>query len=388
MNQHADPAFDPRIAEWLEDVPSRAPAQVLETVLAAFPSIPQRRSVLPGTRLPVSRFALLAAAIVALAVLGIAAVAGSLLNRSPLPSGPPSQRPSTFVPLARNGLIAIAKDDAILLVDPVTGDTMQRVEIPSPLVTSISWAPDGERLAFAGENAVWVTNISNGASEQIYACGTGPDACNVAWSPDGSRIAVARGHRLVLIDPDGGNEALLEVFNTWAFHPTWSPDGSRIALVVVDVESANQNRRLVAVDRDGNNLEVLLGPGPDIGDPSWSPDGSTIAYLSGMDAEICRPGRTGEAEQCDPVTRLQITTFGIDGSGPRDLRPAGQCMCLGVGPSLSWSPDATSLAVVMPEDVVVPSGGDFALFVVSADGRAIRNVLAGHAWSPAWQPIP
>jgi hypothetical protein len=62
-------------------------------------------------------------------------------------------------------------------------------------------------------------------------------------------------------------------------------------------------------------------------------------------------------------------------------------MCLGVGPSLTWSPDASSMAVVMPEDVVVPSGGDFALFVVSADGRAIRKVLAGHAWSPAWQPI-
>ena len=44
----ASPDFDPRIAEWLEDDPDHAPEQVLETVLAALPSIPQRRA----SRLP------------------------------------------------------------------------------------------------------------------------------------------------------------------------------------------------------------------------------------------------------------------------------------------------------------------------------------------------
>jgi WD40 repeat protein len=386
MNQHPDPAFDQRVADWLEE-DLRAPAQMLEMVLAAIPSIPQRRSVLPRNNVPTIRFALLAAAIVALMVLGIAAVAGSFLNQSPLPSGPPSPLPSMTEPLVINGLIAIGKDEAILLVDPITGETVQSLAVPSPLVTSISWAPDGERLVFAVEGAVWVTNISNGASKEIYGCGTGPAGCEVAWSPDGSRIAVTQGHRLMLVDPDGGNEGMLEAFADWAFHPAWSPDGSRIAVLVADIENPDQGGQIVAVDRDGADVEVLLGPGPDVGSPSWSPDGSTIAYLAGTDAEVCQPGSADEAEQCDPVTRLRITAFGVDGSGPRDLRPAGDCMCLGVGPSLTWSPDGTSLAVVMPEDVVAPTGGDFALFVISADGREIRQVLVGHAWSPAWQPI-
>jgi hypothetical protein len=38
------PEFDLRIADWLEDDPDHAPDAVLETVLAAFPSIPQRRA--------------------------------------------------------------------------------------------------------------------------------------------------------------------------------------------------------------------------------------------------------------------------------------------------------------------------------------------------------
>jgi transglutaminase-like putative cysteine protease len=41
---HLDPAFDPRIADWLEGDPSKAPAFVLETVLGALPSVTQRRS--------------------------------------------------------------------------------------------------------------------------------------------------------------------------------------------------------------------------------------------------------------------------------------------------------------------------------------------------------
>jgi hypothetical protein len=43
MRSNSDPSFDQRIADWLEHDPSRAPDAVLETVLAAVPSIPQRR---------------------------------------------------------------------------------------------------------------------------------------------------------------------------------------------------------------------------------------------------------------------------------------------------------------------------------------------------------
>lgn len=38
--------FDQRLADWLEDGPADAPDQILETVLAALPSIPQRRAAL------------------------------------------------------------------------------------------------------------------------------------------------------------------------------------------------------------------------------------------------------------------------------------------------------------------------------------------------------
>ena len=43
MNRSTEPDFDQRIADWLEDDPNLAPRQAIETVLAAYPSIPQRR---------------------------------------------------------------------------------------------------------------------------------------------------------------------------------------------------------------------------------------------------------------------------------------------------------------------------------------------------------
>lgn len=44
MTRSDEPLFDPRLADWLEDAPHRAPDDALEVVLAAFPSIKQRRA--------------------------------------------------------------------------------------------------------------------------------------------------------------------------------------------------------------------------------------------------------------------------------------------------------------------------------------------------------
>ena len=54
-----DPDFEPRVADWLEADPDLAPPEVLATVRAAFPSIPQRRaSRLPWRFQTMNRFAL------------------------------------------------------------------------------------------------------------------------------------------------------------------------------------------------------------------------------------------------------------------------------------------------------------------------------------------
>jgi hypothetical protein len=95
MTRSDEPLFEPRIADWLEDDPNTAPDQALDIVLAAFPSIKQRRAGrvpwrVPGMTTPL-RLGLTAAAVGALAI-------GSLLvvNRGPSgPGGPGGPTPST-----------------------------------------------------------------------------------------------------------------------------------------------------------------------------------------------------------------------------------------------------------------------------------------------------
>ena len=88
--------FDDRIAEWLEDDPLQAPPQLLETVLAAVPSVPQRRAGLAWQPAALPRFWQLAAA--AVLVLALSIMALQVLNP---PTVAPSQSPqATTIPSA------------------------------------------------------------------------------------------------------------------------------------------------------------------------------------------------------------------------------------------------------------------------------------------------
>jgi hypothetical protein len=103
MTRSADPLFDPRLADWLEEDESTAPEQALEIVLASFPSIKQRRAVRVPWRTPTVTSTLrlgLAAAVVVAAAIGGIYFLGSRSNtpvaapESPSPSVAPSERPA------------------------------------------------------------------------------------------------------------------------------------------------------------------------------------------------------------------------------------------------------------------------------------------------------
>jgi Tol biopolymer transport system component len=332
-----------------------------------------------------------AAAVVVAAVI----VGSQMLRPGPaavLPATSPTIVPAQR-PLAGNGLIAVGRDDGILLLDATTGKTMTRLETPLPLVTAITWAPDGKRLAFNVEvqfdinpsadpspGGVWVMDVSTGASKQLLQCGNGPDACGVAWSPDGSRIAVTHGTVLALIDPVDGKTTVLQDFRVrrWAFHPTWSPDSARIAVSLVGGE-------LTAVDRDGSG-RTTLSQLRDIGGSGaiWSPDGSTFAYIPGTDVQCPQASSAGDcAGQYDyTIMSLQLAT-----NTSVELGPGGRCQCNALGPSLGWSPDGTRLVLVLPPLSGGPTA-DFGIYVMNADGSDLRLISGGYAWSPVWQPVP
>jgi len=354
---------------------------------------PETRPETAPRPIPTRRFAYLAASIVV--AVGTVIAGNQLLRPGPAavpPTASPSIAPSQR-PLAGNGLIAIGRDDGILLLDPTTGATVRRLETPLPAVTSISWAPDGTRLAFNLEvdpegnpradpsrGGVWVMDVSTGTSKQLLQCGSGPDACGVAWSPDGSRIAATHGTVLELVDPVDGRATVLDDFRIrrWAFHPTWSPDSARIAVSLVDGE-------LTAVDRDGSG-RTTLRRFPDIGSAGaiWSPDGSTFAYIPGTEVQC---PEASSADECAGQYDGTIILLRLATNTTEEIGSGGRCRCVGVGPSLGWSPDGTRLVLVLPLLAGKPNP-DFGLFTMNADGSDLHLLSAGWASSPAWQPVP
>ncbi len=401
------PGFDPRVADWLEDGPHSAPGQVLATVLAAVPSVPQGRTVrLPRRLGPMTRMPNLAATAAVLAVIAVVGgvTIGPRLGGAAIPSleATPSAVPSPTAVASRrpahNGAIAVVLDSRLVLVDPATGATVKvLIEKPAdenaPIVaTDLAWAPDGQRLAYAAAGGVWVMDVSDAISRQVVTCGIDENACSIAWSPDGSRIAVVQAGRLELVDPDGGNRTVIHD-EQGIVQPVWSPDGSRIAFQIIGGNPDAQGRRLVTIERDGSDRTELLGPLPGIGvwDPAWSPDGSTIAYLGSTDVRVCDGSST---ESCQDEWELRVMAVDLNALEPRELARAGRCFCLGFAPGLDWSPDGTSLTFSslggpgIPEGDPTGNDGDSRLLVMNADGTGLRYVAA-QAWgSPAWQPVP
>jgi hypothetical protein len=93
MNRSDVTLFDARIADWLEDDPLAAPDQALDVVLAAFPSIKQRRAWRVPWRFP--EMSSLSKLVAALATVVIVAVGGVyLLAPRPSTPGGPAPTPS------------------------------------------------------------------------------------------------------------------------------------------------------------------------------------------------------------------------------------------------------------------------------------------------------
>jgi hypothetical protein len=137
MSRPTDPLFDQRIADWLEDDPSYAPGHVLDTVLAALPSIPRRRAA----RAP-RRFIVMPTSIrwpaAAAAVIGVLAIGGSIylfqrdqpsvaspsssptLQSSPTPA--PQSSPSAQMTVVASATTTLLADGRVLIAG---GETYQ-----------------------------------------------------------------------------------------------------------------------------------------------------------------------------------------------------------------------------------------------------------------------
>ncbi len=196
------PEFDPRIADWLEDDPDEAPGAVLETVLAAFPSIPQRRaSRVPWRFLPMNRTAQLATVLVAAAVIAVGGflilrpaggrnAAAAPTDRPPssapvAQASPPSSIPPAPTPSPSASPMPLSADDVGRTLQP---GTYRAAEFAAPFTITLpaGWVLDGAGpndigFALRGQGPI---SIAFAVIDKVY-----PDPCH----PERGTRAVAPG---------------------------------------------------------------------------------------------------------------------------------------------------------------------------------------------------
>jgi Tol biopolymer transport system component len=248
---------------------------------------------------------------------------------------------------------------------------------------SLSWSPDGARIAFSvgigeGVGAIRVLDVRNGGVAEILLVeATSPEhelfqPANPTWSPDGAEIWFTAGDGFYGIRPNGtGLRRLMDwdVEECRRLSPAWSPDRARVAFVRVCVNPDDSYDvpdtfdDLFVVNADGTEATRLTFD-LQASDPMWSPDGTRIAFA----------GATDFLEGGSGFHR--IYTINADGTGlipitdgPADSQPA-------------WSPDGTRIAFAR----YLEGNGD--IYVMNADGTGLIRLTdePGRDHHPVWRP--
>lgn len=260
----------------------------------------------------------------------------------------------------------------------------------------------------AGENAVQVTDISDGA-------------CQPSWSPDGARLVfispckgmddIYNNASLYLIKADGTGLTPIDTSPGGNFEPAWSPDGQSIAFTSLrsgqmeifsvnldDLSSAAQitkgartveSRQLAwshngsqivytvkrygvyqiwVMNADGSEPKQIVRSGSAFSDylPAWSPNGELIIFNQRCATKFCNPylmSISAVDRTVEQGKRLQINLVPIQ--------------------NVDYSPDGFFLAY---ESVVESNNPDIFYMTVAGGERVRLTTDAGQDFHPAWRP--
>jgi Tol biopolymer transport system component len=260
-------------------------------------------------------------------------------------------------------------------------------------IWSLSWSPDGTRLAAEVMLLYPVTGELYGRIYLIHADGSGVKELtqnevpvvvfSPRWSPAGDWIAYMQGGiaptYLRLTKPDGtGDKALVRSIRN-VLSIAWSPDGSHLAYATschyCDVLNDDEPDDLRLVSLDGLEEDTLFrfeDRWLEIFGLSWSPDGSYLAFTASMGKE--------------PLRRLFLFEFEAKELAEVAVFDAGDWQ-IGVP---TWSPEGTQLVFdyggederdIYILDIKARLQGD-----ESPEMTSLTTGSPGRDYQPQWQP--
>lgn len=130
------------------------------------------------------------------------------------------------------------------------------------------WSPDGRRMAFAAESALYVLDVERDGTPSRKARKVSDEVCDApSWAGDSSTLLYLNNGRLRMIDVDGGRARTVRVPLTW--RNAEAPDRSVVHAGVMwdgvsdtvrrDVDIVIEGKRIVAIapHRDGRQGRLV-----------------------------------------------------------------------------------------------------------------------------------
>jgi Tol biopolymer transport system component len=163
---------------------------------------------------------------------------------------------------------------------PAPERRVRTLVLPSPgrtLDDSQAISPDGEWVAYAAGNGLWIRNLGELEAREV------PDsrgATRPFWSPRSDAVAFAAGDRILRASLQGGRPAELCRFSGGDFTGgSWSA----VKGIVFTLARANWDGDVLRVPEGGGNPETFTRADPTKGerrlhDPHFLPDGRSLLY--------------------------------------------------------------------------------------------------------------
>ncbi len=187
-------------------------------------------------------------------------------------------------------IIAYVSDgkQAQISVMDSSGNKLEDLALPKGRYLHPVWSPDGESLAFTGDNGtspdiyVYATR-----TKKVYRVTDWPsEEHSPAWSPDGKKIAFATNRdgdwEIYVLDLQSKNETNITQNSADDSLPAWSPDGNWIAFMSDRTKNPDGSNNLdIWLTRpDGTGVRRVTTDAAYDFSPAWFPDSRYLAFVS------------------------------------------------------------------------------------------------------------
>lgn len=156
-------------------------------------------------------------------------------------------------------------------------------------VHRISFSPEGDRIATAGNGPVEVHDLATGESQELPS----GDGGTVAWSADGALLLGPGADGQPSVWDAETWQLVAELRGTRLHEAAYTPTGTTLALTSLDETT------VTVWDPDARRPMRLEGHTDDPGAVAWSPDGSVLYSVSADDGVLAWDPATGDAAATD-----------------------------------------------------------------------------------------